>query len=159
MSSRALFGYLAVALAAVVVLVLLVLGIRILTLETPSSPGPKTRAPYYVVKRGDVLSAIAQKTGVPVAELRQLNPDLDPLALTPGQRVRLRASAPPPSAVDRARARRRGPRRPYYVVKQGDAMAAIAEKTGVPLHRLIQLNKKIDPEALVPGQRIKLRRE
>ena len=157
-----LFGYLAVALAAVVVLVLVVLGIRILTLETPQPPGPKTRQPYYVVKRGDVLFAIAQKTGVPVPELRGLNPDLDPLALAPGQRIRLRASAPLPSelkrARDRARARRQGPRRPYYVVKSGDAMSSIADKTGVPLDRLIRLNKKIDAEALMPGQRIKLRR-
>ena len=158
MSPRMLFGYVAVALAAVVGLVILVLGIRVLTLETPQPPAPKTRQPYYVVKKGDVLFAISQKTGVPLEDLRGLNPDLDPLALAPGQRIRLRASAPLPSDLERARRRRRGPRRRYYLVKQGDAMAAIAEKTGVPLQRLIQLNKKIEPEALMPGQRIKLRR-
>ncbi len=162
MSPRMLFGYVAVAVAAVVVLVLVVLGVRILTLETPGPPGPKTREPYYVVKRGDVLFAIAQRTGVPVADLRGLNPDLDPLALTPGERIRLRASAPLPSTLDREKARRRGPRgprRPYYIVKQGDAMSSIADKTGVPLQRLLELNKKVRADTVVPGQRIKLRQQ
>jgi len=158
MSYRTLFGYMAVALAAVVVLVIVILGVRILTLDTPRPPGPKTKEPYYVVKRGDVLFAIAQKTGVPVEDLRALNPDADPLALEPGARIRLRASAPLPSTLDRARARRRGPRRPYYVVKRGDTVSAIADKTGVPIPRLLALNKKLRADSVVPGQRIKLRR-
>jgi LysM repeat protein len=44
----------------------------------------------YVVKSGDTLAAIAEKTGVPVEQLQALNPELDPRALVTGQRVTLR---------------------------------------------------------------------
>jgi LysM repeat protein len=44
----------------------------------------------YTVKTGDTLGRIAAKTGVPVARLQRLNPQLDPQALVSGQRIRLR---------------------------------------------------------------------
>ncbi len=44
----------------------------------------------YVVKTGDTLGSIAEKTGVPVERLQALNPDLDPQNLVVGQRVKLR---------------------------------------------------------------------
>jgi LysM repeat protein len=45
---------------------------------------------FYVVETGDSFSTIAEKTGIPQETLEQLNPDLDPQALAPGQRIRLR---------------------------------------------------------------------
>jgi LysM repeat protein len=48
--------------------------------------GPRT----YTVKSGDTASGIALKTGVSLSQLRKLNPRLDPAALVPGQRLRLR---------------------------------------------------------------------
>jgi hypothetical protein len=47
---------------------------------------------FYVVRAGDNLALIAERTGVPLETLRELNPDLDPQALVTGQRVRLRES-------------------------------------------------------------------
>ena len=44
----------------------------------------------YEVQLGDSLSTIAEETGVPVDVLSQLNPDLDPQTLNPGDRVKLR---------------------------------------------------------------------
>ena len=44
----------------------------------------------YVVKTGDTLGSIAEKTGVPVDKLLELNPELDPQSLTSGQRIKLR---------------------------------------------------------------------
>jgi LysM repeat protein len=44
----------------------------------------------YVVKTGDTLGSIAEKTGIPVEKLQELNPDLDPQALVSGQRIKLR---------------------------------------------------------------------
>jgi LysM repeat protein len=44
----------------------------------------------YTVKEGDNLSAISQRYSVPPDVLRQLNPNLDPQALVPGQQVKLR---------------------------------------------------------------------
>jgi LysM repeat protein len=53
--------------------------------------------------------------------------------------------------------RRRGPQRRSYTVKTGDTLGAIAEKTGVPVETLQELNPELDPQALVSGQKIKLR--
>ena len=44
----------------------------------------------YIVKEGDTLGSIAEKTGKSVEELQELNPELDPQALVTGQEVRLR---------------------------------------------------------------------
>jgi LysM repeat protein len=51
-----------------------------------SSKRPRT----YTVKPGDVLSGIAEKTGVPLSRLEELNPDVDPQALRNGQKLKLR---------------------------------------------------------------------
>ena len=51
----------------------------------------KKRSPkIYVVKTGDTPSGIAEKTDVPLTTILQLNPDLDPQVLTPGQELKLR---------------------------------------------------------------------
>jgi len=50
----------------------------------------KTGEKFYTVEPGDSLTSIADKTGVGVDRLSQLNPDLDPQALISGQRVKLR---------------------------------------------------------------------
>ena len=49
-------------------------------------PGAKT----YTVKTGDTLIAISNKTGVPVAEILALNPEVDPQILDVGQTLKLR---------------------------------------------------------------------
>ena len=48
-------------------------------------------------------------------------------------------------------------RRRIYTVKAGDTLGGIAEKTGVTVERLLVLNPQLDPQALVAGQRVKLR--
>ena len=44
----------------------------------------------YAVKTGDTLGSIAEKTGIPVEKLQELNPELDPQALVSGQKIKLR---------------------------------------------------------------------
>jgi LysM repeat protein len=44
----------------------------------------------YKVKAGDTLGSIAEKTGIPVATLQELNPNLDPQSLSTGQKIKLR---------------------------------------------------------------------
>jgi LysM repeat protein len=50
----------------------------------------KSEGKFYTVEPGDSLTSIADKTGISVDKLTQLNPDLDPQALISGQRVKLR---------------------------------------------------------------------
>ena len=50
----------------------------------------RRRASTYTVKTGDTLGAIAEKTGLDVETLQELNPELDPQALVSGQKIKLR---------------------------------------------------------------------
>ena len=44
----------------------------------------------YTVQVGDTLGGIADKTGVPLQRIEELNPDVDPHAMTTGQEIRLK---------------------------------------------------------------------
>jgi LysM repeat protein len=59
---------------------------------TPTPVATRERAPKrrtYTVKAGDTPSAIAEEAGVSVDDLLAANPDADPTALSPGQKLRL----------------------------------------------------------------------
>ena len=49
-----------------------------------------------------------------------------------------------------------GPRRKTYTVRPGDTLALIAERTGVTVEELLELNPDIDPNSLTVGEKIKL---
>jgi LysM repeat protein len=52
---------------------------------------PSHKAPAaYVVQSGDTLTSIAQRTGVPVATIERLNPEVDPQILVSGEKLKLR---------------------------------------------------------------------
>ena len=55
---------------------------------TRHSTSLKTK--FYVVKPDDTLSKIAARTGVSISTLESLNPTVNPDALHPSQRLRLR---------------------------------------------------------------------
>ncbi len=58
---------------------------------TPAAgePTPRTRR-TYTVRPGDTPSGIAEKTGVPVERLLELNPDVDAQSLQTGAKLKLR---------------------------------------------------------------------
>ncbi|HZH24279.1 MAG TPA: LysM domain-containing protein [Solirubrobacteraceae bacterium] len=79
------------------------------TKDTPGEPGVRgTSAPAqatpapsaskqrnrsrktYTIKSGDTPSGIAVKVDVPLDQILELNPDLDPQTLTPGTKIKLR---------------------------------------------------------------------
>ena len=53
---------------------------------TPEKHVPKV----YVIENEDTLTAIAHKTGVSVAKIERLNPQVDPLSLIAGEKLKLR---------------------------------------------------------------------
>jgi LysM repeat protein len=50
---------------------------------------PRTKAKTYTVQSGDTLTSISQQTGVPIAELQALNPEIDPQILVAGEVLKL----------------------------------------------------------------------
>ena len=61
------------------------------TTTTSERREERRRPRTYTVQEGDILSSVAEKTGVSVERLRELNPDVDANALSIGQKLRLSA--------------------------------------------------------------------
>jgi LysM repeat protein len=120
---------------------------RIAAIAAPAAPPGVP--PYWIVRPGDTYAQIAAKTGLTVAQLEAFNPHTDPLALAPGQRLNLWRHPPAP------RPKPAGPR--FWTVRAGDSFGSIAAKTGINLDKLEQLNPQLKPNALQPGDRVKLR--
>jgi hypothetical protein len=51
----------------------------------------------------------------------------------------------------------RGARGGAYTVKAGDTLGSIAQKTGISVEQLQERNPQLDPQALVAGQKLRLR--
>ncbi len=91
----------AIALVGAVIVIVVVVAASLGDSDSSSKSGhgnghkahkakPKTTAKTYVVKSGDTLVAIAHRTGVPVAHIVALNPEVDPQILIAGQTLKLR---------------------------------------------------------------------
>ena len=106
-------------------------------------------APYWTVHPGDTLTIISHRTGLSVALLEARNPNTDPQSLLPGERLLLWRHPPKP------RPKPLGPR--FWTVRTGDSLGLIADKTGVNLAKLEQLNPRLKASALQPGERVRLR--
>jgi Tfp pilus assembly protein FimV len=58
------------------------------TQTTTTTPARRRR--FHRVQSGDTLESIAARYDTSVEQLLELNPEIDPLALSPGQRIRVR---------------------------------------------------------------------
>jgi LysM repeat protein len=142
---------------AFVVAVLAVGGIAVSTLNgsEPSDAAADAAAiaklpPYWTVKANQTYSDIAAKTGLTVDQLEAFNPRTNPTTIRPGQRIKLREKVPPPAPKPL------GPK--FWKVRQGQSFGSIAVATGKPIDTLIALNRRLKPEELRPGDRVRLRR-
>jgi LysM repeat protein len=59
------------------------------TETTDTTTTPRGKRKTYRVRRGDTLESIAARFDTTVEVLIELNPQIDPLALRPGQRIRI----------------------------------------------------------------------
>jgi LysM repeat protein len=109
--------------------------------------------PYWTVRTGDSFAVIAAKTGLSMDQLQAYNPTVDPLALTPGERLNLWQHPPKPH---RPRPRPRGPM--FWTVRPGQSFGSIAHATGISIVTIEQLNPKLKPASVQPGDRVRLHR-
>jgi LysM repeat protein len=61
------------------------------------------------------------------------------------------------AATTAAAAKAAGPKRSVYRVKAGDSFTIIAESQGITAAKLQELNPDVDPRAIQPGQKLKLK--
>lgn len=57
---------------------------------TKAGDGKRRTVTAYVVQNGDTLTSIARKTGVPLRQIEELNPGVDPQILVSGEKLKLR---------------------------------------------------------------------
>ncbi len=118
--------------------------------DTSAQAASAKLPPFWTVKEGQTYSQIAAETGLTVDQLETFNPRVNPAALRPGQKIKLREHVPRPPAPPL------GPK--YWTVRKGQSFGSIAAATGKPIGRLIALNKRLKPTDLQPGDRVRLRR-
>jgi LysM repeat protein len=120
-----------------------------------SSPPAAHRrlAPYWTVRPGDSFAVIAARTGLTIDQLQAYNPNVDPLALTPGERLNLWQHPPQPR-----RPKRKPPGPMFWTVRSGQSFGSIAAATKISIATLEQLNPNLKPGSVQTGDRVRLRR-
>ncbi len=107
---------------------------------------PLQPAVTYTVKPGDTLSGIAGQFGVPAAAISEANGVLNPNAIFPGQVLTIPGAAPAAGPA--------APQPTVHIVQEGETLARIAAKYGVPVKRLGDANNLADHDVIHPGERL-----
>lgn len=104
--------------------------------------------PTITVRSGDTLSGIAERTGVTVTRLVELNALRDPDLIFPGQRLKVDDEAETPDTSPVAA-------EPIvHVVQRGESVWGIAHHYGVSVSAVVAANGLADPGRIFGGQRL-----
>ncbi|WP_164516281.1 LysM peptidoglycan-binding domain-containing protein [Minwuia thermotolerans] len=122
----------------------------------------------YEIQSGDTLYEVTQKCRIGLSRVMELNPAIDPRALSIGQSVRLKAEGHVHSQAGRDEDGgddgRQAPdgdnlnpapapdARGSYRVESGDTAYGIARRLGISLMELLNANEDINPLALAAGE-------
>lgn len=98
-----------------------------------------------IVEAGDTFYGISKFYNVSLDSLADANPHIEPERITPGQVICIPlASALPASAANAT----------GYTVQSGDTFYSIAKRNNMSFSALLKANPNINPDALLPGQKI-----
>lgn len=98
----------------------------------------------YIVKDGDTLYEIGKRYGYGIDELASYNNIADPDIIQIGQIIRFPTS--PDGSTENG----------IYTVKSGDTLWKIAEKFGLSIAQIINMNMITNPDMIYPGQELRI---
>jgi LysM repeat protein len=107
------------------------------------SGNPAVAARTYTVVRGDTLSRIGAKTGVPWTMIANLNGIRAPYVIYTGRTLKLAGSSTVASSNRR------------YTIRRGDTLSSIARRLGTTTSRLASLNGISNPNRIYTGHTLK----
>ena len=113
-----------------------------------SESKPEVKTSTYTVKKGDGLGAIAERHGMTLQEIRELN-GLKDNNIQAGQKLKVTGKA------SEERNEKPEVKTSTYTVKKGDSLGAIAERFGVTVDQLRELNG-IKGNNIQAGQKLKV---
>lgn len=127
------------------------------------TPEQRLNATIYTVKKGDSVASVAKKFGTKVEVVREIN-ELPSGPLVVGTDLRVPSSAltlPPKVVLAAARVDgKRGAidrgRQHVHVVRRGDTLWAVAQRSGMDVKTLARMNKMQPGDTLRAGQKLKL---
>lgn len=106
-------------------------------------PYPQTCDGFsYTIKSGDTLYTIAMSFSIPVEELLEANPHIDPNYYQAGEIICIPQSYPCPGITT------------MYVVKYDDTLVNILDACNVTLNSLLAANPNFDPSNIVAGMKL-----
>ena len=114
--------------------------------EPPAGDPLQAPRTIYVVQPGDTALALAELYGVTLAELRILNPGLNPDLLSIGQSLVLPDTAPHAAVVGADMGTLT-----IYTIQAGDTLSEIADRGGFSIDSLLAINPGVNPDLITPG--------
>jgi LysM repeat protein len=130
-----------------------------------STPRPPVEIKKYTVQPGDILSRIANKVGVSVREISELNGIDNPNNIRVGQELILPAYAKVDALEKKPSAKPATPAAParneklepgeVYEVAAGDVLSRIAVRHGTTVKAIMELNN-LDSTRILVGQKLRL---
>ena len=98
----------------------------------------------YTVVSGDTLSDIAARFGTTYQSIAERNGIENPNLIYPGQVLTISGQPQNGGEV-------------WYTVVSGDTLSAIADRFGVSVQQIVDLNNIGNPNLIYPGQRFKIK--
>lgn len=112
---------------------------------------------YYTVRRGDNLSAIASRLGVPLRSLQRWNQLGRSSRIYPGQVLQYLGSGSGAVAEKGKPDGGAAPERRVHVVSRGETLSSISRRYGTTIERLLGWNERLSEKSVLhPGDRLVL---
>lgn len=101
-----------------------------------------SRSQSYTVEEGEGVFDVLRKFHMDFTTFCRLNPDISPMSLQGGQRVRVPAQVPMAGS--------------WYTMKPDDTLVSVAQRCGMPVSALLGLNEHLRPGDFKEGARVRV---